>query len=143
MSGGNQVSVIADLLSSALNQNAAKWHLAPSVTEIERRVIAKDITLSSYLADLIRAADDFELVSCAELAIVCFRYTGDGSNNETEVDDLNARLLAELEEDGRIFITGTKLNGRQVIRACIINHRFKSTDIDYLVKVIRELGSAS
>lgn len=108
-----------------------------------RHMIAEDITLSSYLADLIRAADDFELVSCAELAIVCFRYTGEGSDNETEVDDLNARLLAELEEDGRIFITGTKLNGRQVIRACIINHRFKSTDIDYLVKVIRELGSTS
>lgn len=38
MAGGNQVSVIADLLASALNQNVAKWHLAPSLTEIEKLI---------------------------------------------------------------------------------------------------------
>ena len=39
MSGGNQISVIADKLSSAINQNVTKWHLAPALTEIDKRVI--------------------------------------------------------------------------------------------------------
>ena len=39
MSGGNQISVIADKLSSAINQNVTKWHLAPAITEIDKRVI--------------------------------------------------------------------------------------------------------
>ena len=46
MSGGNQISVIADKLSSAINQNVTKWHLAPALTEIDKRVIqwASEIT---------------------------------------------------------------------------------------------------
>lgn len=39
MAGGNQVSVAADLLVSAINQNVTKWHLAPALTEVEKRVI--------------------------------------------------------------------------------------------------------
>ena len=46
MAGGNQMGIIADKLSSAINQNVAKWHLAPALTEIDKRVIqwAAEIT---------------------------------------------------------------------------------------------------
>ena len=46
VSGGNQVGIVADALGSAINQNVAKWHLAPSITEIDKRVIqwAAEIT---------------------------------------------------------------------------------------------------
>lgn len=39
MSGGNQISTIAESLVSTINQNQTKWHLAPSLSEIEKRVI--------------------------------------------------------------------------------------------------------
>ena len=39
MAGGNQISTIADFLASTINQNATKWHLAPAMTEIEKRVV--------------------------------------------------------------------------------------------------------
>lgn len=39
MAGGNQMSTIAELIASTVNQNNTKWHLAPSMTEIERRVV--------------------------------------------------------------------------------------------------------
>lgn len=39
MSGGNHISMVADFIASALNQNVAKWHSAPSMIEIEKRVI--------------------------------------------------------------------------------------------------------
>ena len=39
MSGGNQISTVAELLLSTVNQNNTKWHLAPAMTEIEKRVI--------------------------------------------------------------------------------------------------------
>ena len=39
MAGGTQISIIAEMLSSTINQNPAKWHLAPAVNEIEKRVI--------------------------------------------------------------------------------------------------------
>ncbi len=40
MSGGNQMSTIAEMLMSTIDQNNAKWHLAPSMAEIEKRVVA-------------------------------------------------------------------------------------------------------
>ncbi len=39
MSGPNHVSILAELLSAALNQNCAKWHLSASASEIEQQVI--------------------------------------------------------------------------------------------------------
>ena len=103
-------------------------------------MIDKDIAAADYLATRIREAKDFELVSSGELAIVCFRYIRQGSLDETSLDRLNAQLLEALERDGRLFITGTKLKGRQVIRACIINHRIQNADIDVMLEIIRDLA---
>lgn len=38
-SGGNQVSILADLLASAVNQILALWHFSPAASEVERRVV--------------------------------------------------------------------------------------------------------
>ncbi|MBT8238987.1 MAG: hypothetical protein KJN65_10105 [Croceitalea sp.] len=40
MSGGNQISIIAEKLATTINQNQTKWHLGPAMNEIEKRVIA-------------------------------------------------------------------------------------------------------
>ena len=39
MAGGTQVSIIAEQLAATINQNVGKWHLAPAINEIEKRVI--------------------------------------------------------------------------------------------------------
>ncbi|MEO8795834.1 MAG: pyridoxal-dependent decarboxylase, partial [Daejeonella sp.] len=39
MAGGTQVSVLAEMLGTAINQNVGKWHLAPVMSELEKRVI--------------------------------------------------------------------------------------------------------
>lgn len=38
-SGGNQASILGELLASALNQILALWHFSPAASEVERRVI--------------------------------------------------------------------------------------------------------
>ena len=38
-SGGNQMAIVADKLSAAINQNVAKWHLSPAITELDKRVV--------------------------------------------------------------------------------------------------------
>lgn len=40
MAGGTQVSIVADQLASAINQNQGKWHLGPAVNEMEKRVLS-------------------------------------------------------------------------------------------------------
>ena len=38
-SGGNQASVVGELLASAVNQICALWHFSPAASEVERRVV--------------------------------------------------------------------------------------------------------
>lgn len=103
-------------------------------------MIAKDIELADYLAHCCDEAPDFETVTAGPLAITCFRYIADDTLDADELDAFNAHLPDALEKDGRVFITGTRLHGRPVLRACVINHRCARADIDYLLRVIREVA---
>ena len=105
-------------------------------------MIDKDIQLTRYLGELIESANDFEIASAPSLAVVCFRYLGDlnPEMDASKIDQLNREIIPALEKDGRVFITGTTLNKRPVIRACLINHRLQVQNIDYLFSVIRAVG---
>ena len=105
-----------------------------------REMIQKDIDLTQYLIKLIRESTDFELKSSSDLAVTCFSYVGNCTSEE-EIIAINQKLIPALETDGRIFITGTKLNNEFVLRACIINHRKQQSSIEYLLDTIREVAS--
>lgn len=108
-----------------------------------KAMIEKDIHLTRYLADLVDKSSDFELSSDPLLGIVCFRYKGKLDSSEvSKIDELNQLIIPALEKDRRVFITGTKLGERSVIRACLINHRLQKQHIDHLVQVLREVGQA-
>lgn len=104
-----------------------------------RAMITKDIDLTKYLVKRIEEAADFELTGTGPLAAVCFRYTGQFTDNQ-DITTLNERIVPALEADGRVFLPGTRLNGTFALRACIINHRKDESNIDYLLTVIREIG---
>lgn len=103
-------------------------------------MMQKDLDLTRYLERQVQASDDFELKSRSDLAIACFRYVGVGLSAE-QIIQLNQDLIPALEADGRVFITGTKLNGEFVLRACIINHRKSEASIDYLLNVVRDVAA--
>jgi len=94
-----------------------------------RETVAANIALARDLADRIRRAGDFELVATG-LSVVCFRYRGD--------DTLNKRILERLQLGGQVFLTSTELNGRFVLRACIVNYRSTREDVDRLLAAVRQ-----
>ena len=51
MAGGNQISTIADFLASTINQNNTKWHLAPAMAEIEKRVVKWAAEMINFTSD--------------------------------------------------------------------------------------------
>ena len=104
-----------------------------------REMIQKDIDLTDYLNEQIRKSSDFKLVADSELAISCFQFTG-GLKDQNEIISLNKKLIPALEQDGRVFITGTTLGTEFVLRACLINHRKTEATTDFLLQVIREVG---
>ncbi len=83
-------------------------------------LVSSHIALARYLADLVRASDDFELVVDPELSICCFRFVPGGTAWGAEyLDSLNFDIEMALMRDGRGLVSGTVLNGRRVLRACI------------------------
>jgi aromatic-L-amino-acid decarboxylase len=103
-----------------------------------RRSIARDIALARSLQQRVRAAADFELVSDGPLSITCFRYRPAAfRGDDAELDRANRALLDSVQQEGRVFLTGTELQGRFSLRACIVNFRTRESDLDALLDTIR------
>jgi aromatic-L-amino-acid decarboxylase len=89
---------------------------------------------------------EFELATPVGLSICCFRYVPEGlpddERREAYLDDLNHRLMTEIQLDGRVYISNAVLGERFVLRACIVNFRTEADDIDAVLDVAAELGAA-
>lgn len=87
---------------------------------------------------LYRAAEMHpELEACTHgLSITTFRYRppglDDGADSEAYLNRLNEALVAQLQREGRVFVSNAVVGGRYVLRACIVNFRTRNADIDAL-----------
>ncbi len=104
-----------------------------------RNEIASDIGKAQYLVELVKNDDRLELMAPAPLSIVCFRYNPGGIEH-AELDDLNDRIINEIEADGRVFLTGTKIAAKTALRVCFINHRTEKQHITRLVDVVLDIA---
>lgn len=66
---------------------------------------------------------DFVALHEPESNILCFRWVGDGSLGDTELDALNRGLRERYNRSGAGWITATDLGGRRVLRVTIMNPR--------------------
>jgi aromatic-L-amino-acid decarboxylase len=103
-----------------------------------QRRIAHDVALARYLFERTAAHDELEAVGPPpELSIACFRYVPPNLRGDREAESyinvLNERLMAELQLGGRVFPSNAVINGRFAIRACIVNFRTETPDIDALI----------
>jgi glutamate/tyrosine decarboxylase-like PLP-dependent enzyme len=105
-----------------------------------RAAIDRSLDLARHAQIRIETSQELELVSPAVLGVVCFRRRPAGVRDEAELEDLNAALIAGLAESGRGMISSTRLDGRFVLRLCVLNHNSSTTDVD---EVLDYLGSSS
>jgi glutamate/tyrosine decarboxylase-like PLP-dependent enzyme len=103
------------------------------------RVIQQNIKQAQYLAGLVEAAPELELVAPVPLNIVCFRYCADGYT-EPELNLLNQELLIRLHESGVAAPSYTTLGGRYALRAAITNHRSRMEDFDLMINEVARIG---
>ena len=57
------------------------------------------------------------------------------------VDALNRRINDRVNEAGRVYATPTELDGRYVLRACIINYATRAADVDAMIEEVRRAGA--
>jgi aromatic-L-amino-acid/L-tryptophan decarboxylase len=106
---------------------------------MRERVVRHD-DAARRVAELVRAADELELLAEPELSICCFRYRPSGIEDEDRLDALNRAVLAELRRRGRSLPSSTRLDGRFCLRACFINPRSTLEEADVLVEETLSAG---
>ena len=99
------------------------------------RMIEQSCALARALESGVRKTPQLELLAPAQLNIVCFRYIG------PDVDRLNAEIVADLHERGRVAPSTTMIDGKLAIRAAFINHRTQLCDVDALIEDVLEAGA--
>ncbi len=108
-------------------------------TEKYGRLIYQNVKQAGYLAGLVEATPELELVAPVPLNIVCFRYRTAGLDR-AGANRFNQELLIRLHESGTAAPTYTTLNGVYTLRAAITNHRSRQEDFDVLVHEVVRLG---
>lgn len=90
--------------------------------EAFRAAIERGFILGEFTEACLRRLSGWEVVTPAQMGIVCFRYT--------KADDAgHLSLVQTLLEDGFALITSTVLRGQTVLRTCTINPRTTAADI--------------
>ena len=87
-----------------------------------RAAIERGFVLAEFTEACLRGMPGWEIVTPAQMGIVCFRYSALD-------DDAHLKLVQTLLEDGFALITSTILRGRTVLRTCTINPRTTEADI--------------
>jgi aromatic-L-amino-acid decarboxylase len=103
------------------------------------RMIQQNIDQARYLAELVNASSELELSAPVTLNVVCFRYVAPVMG-DAELDELNKRIIIELQEQGVAVLSGTVINGKHVLRAANVNHRSRREDFDVLVREALRIG---
>jgi aromatic-L-amino-acid decarboxylase len=107
--------------------------------EALRRKIRNHVAWSQELAAALGEEPDFEIVTPPVLSLFTFRYRPAGAT-DAECDDLNARLLQSINDDGRIYLTQTRVDGRFVIRFQAGQTETTKEDVRIAGETIRELA---
>ena len=95
--------------------------------------IRRHMELSRQLVEWIEADEHFEIAAPAPFNLVCLRHRGS--------DEMNKRIMDEINKSGAIFLTHTKLNGRFVMRICIGQTRTELEHVERAWRLITETAS--
>jgi aromatic-L-amino-acid decarboxylase len=98
-----------------------------------REALDEKLDLAWYLCEELRDSPGFEVPWEPELTVVAFRYRPRSGDPE----EFNRRLLDRINASRRVFMSSTTIDGRFVIRACIVSHRTHRDRVEEAVDIIR------
>jgi glutamate/tyrosine decarboxylase-like PLP-dependent enzyme len=111
-----------------------------------RQMIGDDIRLARTLAEAVRRSGELQLIT-QDLSITTFRCVppdlrtmlGD-ADVEQHLDALNREVLDRLQRGGEVFVSNAVVDGRYVLRACIVNFHTRREDVLALVDIATRVG---
>ena len=111
-----------------------------------RTTISDDIRLSRAMAEAVRQTPELQLIT-QDLSITTFRYVpvdlraNIGADAvERHLDALNRQLLDRIQRGGEAFVSNAVVQGRFVLRACIVNFHTTAADVEAVPVIAVRLG---
>lgn len=84
-----------------------------------RDAIEEKLALTRWAYDQLRNDARFELIDEPQLSVIAFRLRGSAPG----IDEQNEELMRRVNARGRVFLSSTRLDGRYVIRLCVLSFR--------------------
>lgn len=108
-----------------------------------RRLVEQGMQLARHAEERLRQAG-FEILSGAQLSIVCFRHVPAGMDRENDavrIDEHNRRLLDQVRISQEAFLSSTRLSGCVALRTCFVNWRTTIEDVDRVVTLLADVAT--
>jgi aromatic-L-amino-acid decarboxylase len=108
------------------------------------KMIGEDIQLSKLLFELAKNHKELEAMTHS-LSIATFRYipldyAQGKKSDESYLNTLNETLLNKLQEGGEVFLSNAIVNEMYCLRACIVNFRTSTKDIEEIIDIVVREG---
>lgn len=103
-----------------------------------REAIEEKLALARRAYEQLRADARFEILDEPQLSVIAFRLKGEGE----AADRLNEELMRRVNARGRVFLSSTRLDGRYVIRICVLSFRTHEDRVQDAVDALREEATA-
>jgi glutamate/tyrosine decarboxylase-like PLP-dependent enzyme len=108
------------------------------------KMIGDDIALAKALYDAVAKREELEAATHS-LSITTFRFvppglSGDAAARESYLNDLNEELINRLQRSGEAFVSNAVVDGKYLLRACIVNFRTTLSDVEALPEIVIRLG---
>jgi aromatic-L-amino-acid decarboxylase len=97
-----------------------------------RAALSEKIHLARYFYEQIQKIDGFEVGPYPDLSVVTYRYLP----KRGEPDAFNQRLIQAIQDEGRIFISSTRVDDVFVLRAAIVSFRTHLDEVNEALQVL-------
>lgn len=94
-----------------------------------RAAMDRTLDLAEYAERLVRAEPALEVLSPAQLGILCFRVRPSPGATPADADARNERVNAAVNATGRVLVSSTRLRGALSLRLCVAGYRTTEADV--------------
>jgi aromatic-L-amino-acid/L-tryptophan decarboxylase len=103
-----------------------------------RAAQSEKIRLARYFHARLAAMAGWDAGPPPDLSVVAFRFRPAAG----DMNAFNDRLLARLQQEGRVFLSGTRIRGETWLRCAILSFRTHLTHIDETILVLASTAAA-
>jgi glutamate/tyrosine decarboxylase-like PLP-dependent enzyme len=97
-----------------------------------RAAQSEKLALARYFHARLSQIDGFDPGPSPDLSVVAFRYLPKNG----EVDEFNERLMSHIQQEGRVMMSGTRIDGSYRLRCAILSFRSHLEHVDDAIDAV-------